>query len=348
MFAFAFKQAPLFLTFGDGALAKLPDAVRACDGTRALLVASPSQKAVAARAETLLEAVSIGRFDGVAPHVPGSAVEALEALARERQADVLVALGGGAAIDLCKAAASGLGLPVVAVPTTYGGSELTMHAGRTDGQRKSAVASGAPRAVIYDPELTYDLPRRAGAGSAMNAVAHCVEALYAPSALPLALLAAEEGLRRIPAPLRAVANDPHDVQARNALLFGAYLAAVALAGSGMAVHHRICHVLGGTYGIAHGDANAVILPVAARFNASAAPDALATVARALGVSDAAAGLAALARDAGAATSLEELGLDRNQFEKIADLALTHPLANPRPVDRSAIVGLLEEAWSPTP
>jgi maleylacetate reductase len=345
MFAFSFKQAPLFLTFGAGELAKLPDAVRACDGTRALLVASPSQRAAAARAETLLEAVSIGRFDGVAPHVPGPAVEALVALARDRQADVLIALGGGAAIDLCKAAASDTGLQVVAVPTTYGGSELTMHAGRTDEGRKSAVVSGAPRAVIYDPELTYDLPRRAGAGSAMNALAHCVEALYAPRAQPLALLAAEEGLRRIPAPLRAVAHDPHDAPARSELLLGAYLAAVALAGSGMALHHRICHVLGGTYGIAHGDANAVILPHVARFNAPAAPDALATVARALGVSDAATGLAALARDAGAATTLAELGLDRNEFETIADHALAIPLTNPRPVDRGDIVGILEEAWS---
>ena len=188
------------------------------------------------------------------------------------------------------------------------------------------------------------MPLRAGAGSAMNALAHCVEALYAPRPQPLALLAAEEGLRRIPPALRAVSAAPRDPGARAELLFGAYLAGVALAGSGMALHHRICHVLGGRYGIAHGDANAVILPHAARFNTPGAPEALAKVARALGVDDAADGLARLARDAGAATSLRELGLDRAELPAIADLVLAQPLANPRPVERDALVALLEDAW----
>ena len=346
MTPFAFAQAPLFVCFGAGTLGRLPDALRACDGSRPLLVAAPSQRAVVARAEALLGPGFAGRFDGVAPHVPGTAVEALAALGREREADVLVALGGGSAIDLCKAAAAGTAMRVLAVPTTYGGSELTMHAGRTDGGNKSPVVSGAPRAVVYDPELTYDLPARAGAGSAMNALAHCVEALYAPRPQPLALLAAEEGLRRIPPALRATTAAPREPEARAELLFGAYLAAVALAGSGMALHHRICHILGGRYGIAHGDANAVILPHAARFNAPAAPEALALVARALGVDDAAAGLARLARDAGAALSLQELGLDRAEFPTIAELALAQPLVNPRPVERADVVALLDRAWMP--
>jgi alcohol dehydrogenase class IV len=344
--SFAFRQPPLFVSFGAGTLDRLPDALRACDGVRALLIASPSQHAVASRAEELLGAACAGRFNGVAPHVPGSAVDALGTLAGERDPDVLVALGGGSAIDLCKAAAAGTAMRVLAIPTTYGGSELTAHAGRTDGGNKSAVASGPPRAVIYDPELTYDLPARAGAGSAMNALAHCVEALYAPRPQPLALLAAEEGLRRIPPALRATTDSPRSPEDRAELLFGAYLAAVALAGSGMALHHRICHVLGGRYGIAHGDANAVILPHAARFNAPAAPDALARVARALGTDDAAAGLAQLARDAGAAGSLQELGLERAEFPTIAELALAQPLVNPRPVEPADIVALLERAWTP--
>jgi maleylacetate reductase len=346
MLSFTYQQSPVFVTFGAGALGKLPEALRTCEGTRALLVVSPSQRGVAARAEALLGTALAGRFDGVAPHVPGSAVEALGELARERAVDILVALGGGAAIDLCKSAAARTEMRVLAVPTTYGGSELTMHAGRTDGRTKSAVVSGAPRAIVYDPELTYDLPLRAGAGSAMNALAHCVEALYAPRPQPLALLAAEEGLRRIPPALRAIASEPRDPAARAELLFGAYLAGVALAGSGMALHHRICHVLGGRYGIAHGDANAVILPHATRFNAAAAPDALAKAAHALGTDDVAAEIACLARDAGAATSLQELGLDRAELPVIAGLALSQPLANPRPVERDELVVLLEHAWAP--
>jgi len=181
----------------------------------------------------------------------------------------------------------------------------------------------------------------------MNALAHCVEALYAPKAQPLALLAAEEALRRMPGALRAVARDLHDAGGREELLYGGYLAGVALAGSGMALHHRICHVLGGRYGIAHGDANAVILPHAARFNAPAAPEAIARAARALGVSagelpDA---LADLARACGAATSLRELGLDHGELDAVADGALAAPLVNPRPVDRAGLRQLLEDAWS---
>jgi maleylacetate reductase len=348
MLSFTVRAAPLFVTFAAGALSKLPAAFEACAGTRAVIAATPSLQAVAVRAGELLGSSLVGTFEGVRPHVPGSAVKALAALATEREADVLIALGGGAAIDLCKAAAAGTALQVLAIPTTYGGSELTMHAGRTEARAKSAVASGAPRAVVYDPELTYTLPVRAGAGSAMNALAHCVEALYAPQPQPLALLAAREALGRIPPAMRIIADAPGDPFGRAELLYGAYLAGVALAGSGMALHHRICHVLGGRYGIAHGDANAVILPHVARFNEPAAPAALATVALALGVVDASEGLAQLARDAGAAQSLHELGLDRAELPVIADLVLSQPLANPRPVDRAQLVALLEAAWETRP
>jgi len=343
--AFTVQQPPVFVTFGDGAIAKVPDALRACAGTRAIVAPTPSLRSLAERVRTLLGAADAGVFDGVSPHVPGTAVDALAALATEREADVLIALGGGAAIDLCKAAALPIGARVLAVPTTYGGAELTAHAGRTDARAKLPVASGPPRAVVYDPELTYGLPLRASGGSAMNALAHCVEALYAPHPQPLALLAAEEGLRRIPPALRAVAATLGDPAARAELLYGAYLAGVALAGSGMALHHRICHVLGGRYGLAHGDANAVVLPYAARFNESAAPGALAIVARALDDGDdAPRAIARLARDGGTLGSLRELGLDRAELPQVADLVLSAPLVNPRPVERDALLALLERAW----
>ncbi len=342
--SFSYQQQPVSITFGPGALAKLPEVLVDCGVVRPLLVPTPSQRATADLLAATLGTEVAGRFDGVAPHVPSTAVEALASMARDTNADGLIALGGGAAIDLAKAASFGTKLSVVAVPTTYGGSELTGHAGRTTGRTKEGVATGPPRAVVYDPELTYDLPVRASAGSAMNALAHCVEALYAPRPQPLALLAAEEGLRRMPAAMRTIANEPRDPAAREELLYGAYLAGVALAGSGMAVHHRICHVLGGRYGIAHGDANAVILPHAVRFNAAAAPDAIARVARALDVTDVPEALAALGRDAGAATSLEELGLSHDELGAVADAVLAAPLPNPRPVDRRGLMLLLEDAW----
>jgi maleylacetate reductase len=343
--SFAFQQPLVSLTFGAGSLAKLPAVLEVCGIRRPLLVPTPSQRTTGERVAAMLPVA--GHFAGVAPHVPAEAVTALAAQARETGADGLIALGGGAAIDLAKAASAGTKLPVIAVPTTYGGSELTAHAGRTSGRAKEPVASGPPRGVIYDPELTLELPARASAGSAMNALAHCIEALYAPKAQPLALLAAEEALRRMPAALRAVARDLRDAAGREELLYGGYLAGVALAGSGMALHHRICHVLGGRYGIAHGDANAVILPHAVRFNAPAAPETIARAGRALGVpaEDVADALADLARACGAATSLRELGLEHGELEAVADGALAAPMVNPRPVDRAELLELLEAAWS---
>ncbi len=307
MTAFGFEQPGVHFTFRSGALVTLPGALRASGSKRPLFVPSPSQRAVADRAEAL-DIESVGRFEGVTPHVQATSVDALRALADERDADAFVALGGGSAIDLCKAACFETRRTVVAVPTTYGGSELTSSAGRTFERTKGSVAWRAPRAVVYDPDLTLDLPLRASAGSAMNALAHCVEGLYAPRAQPLALLAAEEGIRHLGPALRALPASPRDPNTRAELLYGAYLGGVALAGTGMALHHRICHILGGRYGIAHGDANAVILPHAIRFNAPFATEAIARVARALESDDAAATLATLARAAGAPVSLRELGL----------------------------------------
>jgi maleylacetate reductase len=341
--SFSFAQPAVHVTFRSGGLASLPDALRASEAKRPLLVPSGSQHGAADRAEAT-DIGFVGRFEGVTPHVQAESVDALRALADERDADSFVALGGGSAIDLCKAACFETSRTVVAVPTTYGGSELTRGAGRTSQREKGSVVWRAPRAIVYDPALTLDFPLRASAGSAMNALAHCVEGLYAPQAQPLALLAAEEAIRQIGPALRALPQAPRDPDLRGELLYGADLAGVALAGTGMALHHRICHILGGRYGIAHGDANAVILPHAVRFNAPAARDAIARVARALGTEDAATALAALARDAGAPTSLGELELPERELPVIAELVLAQPLTNPRPVDTAAVLQLLEKAW----
>jgi maleylacetate reductase len=343
--SFSYQQPLGSVTFGAGALAKLPEILATLGVARPLLVPTPSQRATADLLSVALGTDVAGIFPGVAPHVPSTAVDALVAQARQANADALIAVGGGAAIDLAKAASFGTQLLVIAVPTTYGGAELTAHAGRTTGRTKEGVATGPPRAVLYDPELTYDLPVRASAGSAMNALAHCVEALYAPRPQPLALLAAEEALRRMPAAMRTVAHAPRDPAAREELLYGGYLAGVALAGSGMALHHRICHVLGGRYGIAHGDANAVILPHALRFNAPAAPEAIATLARVLQTNDVPEALADLAREAGAALSLEQLGLGHDELGAVADNVLAAPLPNPRTVDRRQLLEILEDAWT---
>ena len=341
--AFTFTQPAVYVEFRPGALASLPAALRASEAERPLFVVSPSQRAVADRAEAL-DLASAGRFEGVSQHVQAESVDALRALADERDADSFVALGGGSAIDLCKAASFETPRRVVAVPTTYGGSELTRSAGRTSGGKKGPVIWHAPRAVVYDPELTLGFPVRASAGSAMNALAHCVEGLYAPQAQPLALLAAEEAIRQIGPALKALPQAPHDLDLRASLLYGGYLGGVALAGTGMAIHHRVCHVLGARYNITHGDCNAVMLPHVVRFNASAAPEAIARVARALETDDAATTLATLARAAEAPASLRELGVPQDELPAVAELALAQPLENPRPVEPEALLELLQSAW----
>jgi maleylacetate reductase len=341
--SFSFAQPAVFITFRLGALATLPDALRHAEAKRPLIVASPSQRSAGDFVEAL-DIETVGRFANVTHHVQAESVDALRAQADELDADSYVALGGGSAIDLCKAASFETPRPVVAVPTTYGGSELTRHAGRTFRREKGPVVWHAPRAIVYDPALTLAFPLRPSAGSAMNALAHCVEGLYAPQAQPLALLAAEEAIRRIAPALHALPAASADPEVRGELLYGGYLAGVALAGTGMALHHRICHILGGRYGISHGDANAVILPHVVRFNAASAPEAMSRVARALGDDDVADALAVLARDAGAPTSLRELDLPEAELDRVAELTLAQPLQNPRPVELAELRELLSKAW----
>ncbi|MDF1506490.1 iron-containing alcohol dehydrogenase, partial [Roseisolibacter sp. H3M3-2] len=214
--------------------------------------------------------------------------DAVGALARALGADPLLAVGGGSAVGVAKAVALAGGPPVAAVPTTYSGSEMTPIWGLTrDGAKETGRDERVrPRAVLYDPLTTLDLPARVTGPSALNAAAHCVEALYAPDAGPVTALLAAEGLRAIAGALPGVLRAPADVAGRTALLYGAWLAGLALGASTMGVHHKLCHVLGGSFGLPHAETHAVVLPHAAAFNAGAAPEALRAAAGALGAGDA--------------------------------------------------------------
>jgi maleylacetate reductase len=235
--------------------------------------------------------------------------------------------------------------PIVAVPTTYSGSEMTPFYGVTSQGRKRTgrAANVQPRVVVYDPELTTTLPQSVTASTGMNAVAHCVEALYAHDATPISSLMAEEGLRCLAGGLTASIGGPSDLGARATALYGAFLAGSALAATTMGLHHRICHVLGGTYGLPHGDANAVMLPHVARFNATAAPRALGRVASALSHSDAPAAIEELRGRLGAPASLTQLGMNANDLEEAARVIVDPPPANPRPVARDDVLAILRDA-----
>jgi maleylacetate reductase len=272
-----------------------------------------------------------------AMHVPAPLADAVRADVARAGADLLVAVGGGSPVGMAKAVALAGGPPIVAVPTTYAGSEMTPIWGVTRGGAKETGRDERvrPRAVLYDPALTLDLPPRVAGPSALNAAAHAVEALYAPDASPLVALAAAEGLRALAAAAPRVVRAPADLAARTEALYGAWLAGLALGASTMGLHHKLCHVLGGAFGLPHAETHAVVLPHAAAYNAPAAAAAMAAAAGALGAGDAPAALHALAADVAAATgapaSLRALGLREADLDRAAAAAAAHPYPNPRPV-----------------
>jgi maleylacetate reductase len=353
MSSFTYDALPGRVVFGVGSVERLPEEVERVGASRVLMVYDLSVKDVA---DDLIERLGprcAGEFTDIQQHVPTEVVERARQAAREAGADCAVTLGGGSTTGFGKVIALEIGLPVIAIPTTYAGSEMTPIYGITSDGRKQTGRDPRvlPKTVIYDPALTVSLPAFVTGPSGINAMAHCVEALYAKDANPIMSIMAEEGIRALARGIPASVRDPEDLGGRSDALYGAYLAGAALAVVGMAVHHRICHVLGGTFGLPHGDVNSVILPHAARFNEDAAPEVLARVARALGVEDAAAGLFDFAMSVGAPTSLEALGMRREDLPQAARLVVDPPPWNPRPVDVKGIAALLDDAFvgrRPTP
>jgi maleylacetate reductase len=324
------------IVFAAGAIDELPAELARLGLARPLVIAGHSQ---ARHAERLLAALGAGTsIIGVRVHVPAAHAESARATARESGADCLVSIGGGSAVGLAKAVALTHGLPIAAVPTTYAGSELTAVWGMTEDGRKTTGRELAvvPRLVVYDPELTYDLPASVTGASGMNAVAHCVEAFWADGATPLTESAASEGLRRLASGIPASLRSPRDPEARATALAGAWLAGEAFAAGG-ALHHKLCHVLGGMLDLPHAELHAALLPYTTAFLLPAAPQAGRRIAAALGGEDAAQAIAALARDARTPTSLAELGVNEDDVVRAAAAA---PGLPDRP--RRATVAELED------
>jgi len=265
-----------------------------------------------------------------------------------------VAIGGGSAIGMAKAIALAGGPGSIAVPTTYSGSEMTAIWGITrDGAKETGRDERVrPRAVLYDPTLTLDLPPAIAGPSALNAAAHCVEALYAPDVNPVVALLAAEGLRALAASAPRVVRAPDDLPGRSEALYGAWLAGLSLGASTMGLHHKLCHVLGGSFGLPHAETHAVVLPHTVAYNAPAAPAAMHAAARALHTTDVPRALHALladvARVAGTPTSLRALGLRDADLDRAVTLATARPYPNPRPVEARALRALLARALDGAP
>jgi alcohol dehydrogenase class IV len=288
-----------------------------------------------------------GIFTDVEEHVPQEIAEAARTAAHEARADCLLSIGGGSVVGTAKAVAAEERLPIVAVPTTYSGSEMTPTFGITSAGMKVAARSPAalPKVVIYDPELTTTLPAEVTAASGMNALAHCVGAAYLPGADPITVMIAEEGVRALSSGLLRSVREPDDLEARGAALYGAYLAGTSLAAVGPAIHHRVCHVLGGAYGLPHASTHAVVLPYVAALKEPA----LAGVADALGALKAADGLRELAEQLGAPTSLAEIGMPVHELDKAAQLVTAQgilDLPTARELLRVAYAGEWT-AWTPS-
>jgi maleylacetate reductase len=338
------------VVFGAGtATRSLVGEVERLGAQRVLLIATHAE---AELAERLASALPVsGRFHDVRPHVPAEVAEAARALARKIDADLLLCVGGGSTTGTAKAVALTTGLPILAVPTTYAGSEATPVWGMTESRRKTTGTDPVvlPRVIVYDPELSVSLPVGLGVASGLNAMAHCVDSLWAPRANPLLGVTATEGIRALASALRGIVADGDDLDARAGCLYGAYLSAATFAGAGSGLHHKICHVLGGAYDLPHAETHAVVLPHVLAYNADDAPEAAARVAGALGTEEAVAGLVALYDDLGAPRALRDLGLRQDQIEEATALVVdAAPADNPRAVRADSIRRLLRRAWAGSP
>lgn len=334
---------PVRVSIGAGARHRIGDEMAALGLSRALVLTTPGHAAMGEAVCADLGPLAAGRFSGAAMHTPVEVTQA--ALAAAGNADCVVAIGGGSAIGLGKAVALRTGLLQIVLPTTYAGSEATPVLGQTEDGRKRTLRSPdvQPEVILYDPALVATLPVRLTVTSGFNAMAHALEALYARDANPLSDQLALAGLRAFVGGLPRVVADPGDLAAREETLFGAWLCGTVLAQVGMALHHKLCHTLGGSFGLPHAETHTVMLPHTVAYNEEAAAPALAPASALLGA-PVGCGLFDLATSLGAPLSLRELGLDEAALDRAADLAVADPYWNPRPVERGAIRALLQDAW----
>jgi maleylacetate reductase len=340
---FTYVAMPMRVVFGAGAIAQLGAEVERLGAKRALLVSTPGR---AQMVRSLARGLQVaGLFDQAVMHTPVAAVESARAMASSVEADCCITVGGGSTIGFGKAIALSSSLPVLAVPTTYSGSEMTNIWGISEGGAKKTGRDPRvlPRAVIYDPQLTLDLPVATSAASAMNAIAHCCEALYAHDGNPIVSLVAEEGIRALAAALPVIVQEPRDLEARTSALYGAWLAGLSISTTGNGIHHKLCHVLGGL-GLPHAETHSIVLPHAMAYNAAAAPEAMRRIARAIGAESAPRGLWELEQRLGLPMKLADIGMQERDIERAARIAVQAPYPNPRPVEYQGVLELLHNAY----
>lgn len=346
MRSFVYSAHPSRVVFGNGTVHDVRAEVERLGGTKVLVVAGPNAAGVAGDVADALGPLAVARFDGAAMHTPVDVTERALAVLTDSGADCVVAVGGGSTTGLAKALAVRTGVPQVVLPTTYSGSEVTPVLGETEHGRKVTRrdASVLPETVLYDVALTTGLPVDVSVTSAVNALAHAVEAMYSPQANPVTDGMATAAITALARALPRLPGAPTDVGIRADLLEAAWLGGTCLATVGMGLHHKLAHVLGGTFGLPHAETHTVLLPHVMAYNAPAAPEVFAGIAAALGSADAPAAVFDLVSELHGPTSLRALGMAEADLAAAADQALTETYPNPRTPTRDGVLGLLTDAW----
>jgi maleylacetate reductase len=349
---FVHDTLPQRVAFGSGeAAANLSSEIANLGATRVMLIAAKAEMHLA---DTITKDIPVVlRHDDVVMHVPVEVASRARRAAVEHSVSVLVSVGGGSTTGLAKAVAMTTGLPIIAVPTTYAGSEATPVWGLTEGAKKVTGVDQRvlPRAIVYDAALTMSLPVEMSVASGLNALAHCVDSLWGPNADPINAAFAAEGIRSLATGLPRVVADPMELDGREHALYAAYLSATAFASAGSGLHHKICHVLGGKYNLPHAQTHATVLPYVLAFNGPAAPEAERRIATAFAgttfeAGSALDGLVALKRELNAPHALADYGFTEDSIPEAAEAILPSvPPSNPRPVTVEDLRTLLRAAWA---
>jgi len=350
MHAFVYTGLPVRVVFGSGTLACLGDELTALGCSRALVLSMPFQEGQAREIADRLGARCIGIFAGATMHTPVEVTERALQVVATLEADCLVSLGGGSTIGLGKAIALRNDLPQIAIPTTYAGSEATPILGETIAGRKitQRTLKVLPEVILYDVDLTLSLPEAMTVTSGINAVAHAAEALYASNANPITSMLAQQGIASLAQALPRILAAPGDFSARSDALFGAWACGVCLGSVDMALHHKLCHTLGGAFNLPHAETHTILLPHTLAYNEAAAPVAIQRIASALGVEDTAHGLFEYIGRLGAPRALKDIGMQHDGIDHASDLATLNPYPNPEPVTKAGIRALLERAFDGLP
>lgn len=349
METFVYNANPGRVIFGAGSLCRLRAEVERLGLHRVLVLATAAHESSAHEIARRIGERAVGVFAEARMHTPVEVTDRAMLVLSAQRIDGLVAVGGGSTTGLAKALALRTDLPQIVVPTSYAGSEMTPILGETQAGRKLTQSSPRilPEVVIYDVDLTLTLSVAQSVTSAMNAMAHAVEALYSREANPLISMLAENAIAALARGLPGIAADPADRSARSQALYGAWLAGICLGSVGMALHHKLCHTLGGMFDLPHAQTHTALLPHAVAYNREAAPQAMKAVARALQVDDAATGLYDLAKSLGATMAMRDIGMPQRAIADVTETSLSNPYWNPRPLERTAIHALLASAYAGT-